>query len=133
MEESTVSINRLSDLANISHNTARKRLSAAGAKPNKDNRYDLGEAVRALLSSRDILEERKGLIAAQRQRVEHENDIAAGNWVHTDEIYKTFEGIFIAIRQTILASNLSDQEKHDVLKELRHDVLAADPVEGEQK
>jgi hypothetical protein len=103
--------------------------------PDERGKYTSKQVFRAMTSDsrRRLEEERLLLIQQQREKAERENDVARGDWVHTDEVYKTFEGIFIAIRQTILASNLSDQEKHDVLKELRHDVLSADPAEGEQK
>jgi ribosomal protein S1 len=125
MQEDTVSINRLSDLAGCTHATARKKLEVAGAKPDKDNKYDLGTAIRALLASKDINEERKRLIVAQREKVERENEIAAGEWIHADEAYKAFAGVFIAMRETIRASHLSESEKCDLLKELRQDLLDA--------
>jgi hypothetical protein len=122
------SINKLSDLAGVSHNTMRKKLKVAGAKPDADGKYDLGVAIRSLLASQDIAEERKGLIAAQRERIELENKISCGEWVHTRQVYQEYEGIFVAIRQTVLASHLNDQEKCDLLRELRHDLESADPV-----
>jgi len=123
------SINKLSDLAGVSHNTMRKKLKVAGAKPDADGKYDLGVAIRSLLGFQDIAEERKGLIAAQRERVELENEVSRGGLVHTSEVYKAYEGIFVAIRQTVLASHLSDEEKCELLRELRHDLVSAQPVE----
>jgi hypothetical protein len=125
MQNDAVSINRISDLAGVTHLTARKKLEVAGAKPNADGKYDLGVAIRALLASKDLNEERKKLIEAQRRKVEFENEVAHGEWIHADEVYKAYEGVFIALRQTILASHLSEQEKCDLLKELRHDMVNA--------
>ncbi|SRR5258707_2271620 len=129
----TVSINRLSDLAGVSHATARKKPEIAGAKPGTDGKYDLGVAIRAFLASKDITEERKKLIAAQREKVELENEVARGEWVHTSTVYREYEGVFVALRQSILASHLSDSEKCELLRELRHDLVSADPVGGTQE
>ena len=131
--EDRVSINRLSDLAGESHATARKKLEVAGAKPGDDGKYDLGVAIRALLASKDITEERKKLIEAQRTKIEFETEVARGNWVHTDDVGRELSGILIALRQTILASHLSDSEKCDLLKELKRDVLTASPVGESEK
>jgi hypothetical protein len=128
-----ISISKLSDLAGVSHVTARKKLEIAGAKPGSDKLYDLGEAIRALLASKDINEERLKLLAAQRDKVEFENAIAREGWVLKSTVYREYEGCFIAIRQTILASNLSDSDKCALMAELRHDLNNAEPVRGEQE
>ena len=133
MHNDTVSINRISDLAGVTHLTARKKLEVAGAKPNADGTFDLGVAIRSLLASKDINEERKKLIAAQREKIEFENRLALGEWVHTSTVFKEYEGVFVAMRATILASHLSDAEKCELLKELRHDLVSADPVVGIQE
>jgi hypothetical protein len=124
----TISISKLADLAGIAHATARKRLTAAGANPESDEKYDLGVAIRALLASADIHEERRRLIVAQREKIEFENDVARGSWVHVDDIFKAYEGVFVAIRQTVLASNLTDSEKAEFMAELRHEIVTATPI-----
>ena len=45
--ETTLTVNRLADLAGITHGTARRRLAAAGAKPESDGRYSLRSVLQA--------------------------------------------------------------------------------------
>lgn len=55
----------------------------------------------------------------EADKVALENDKTRGKLVEIEAVYKHFEGMFVAFRSHILASTLSDQEKDELLNNLR--------------
>jgi hypothetical protein len=54
---------------------------------------------------------------AENERVENER--LTGELVEVEAVFRTFQGVFISMRQTILGSELSDREKDELLNNLR--------------
>jgi len=55
----------------------------------------------------------------EADRVALENEKTRGNLVETEAVYRHFEGIFVGLRARVLASGLIDQEKDELLDDLR--------------
>jgi len=55
----------------------------------------------------------------EADRVALENEKTRGNLVETEEVYKHFEGVFVGLRARVLASGLIEQEKDELLDDLR--------------
>jgi hypothetical protein len=74
-----------------------------------------------------LREKQGGTLAAERLRklkeeadkVALENDKTRGKLVDIEAVYRHFQGIYVALRARILASNLDDQEKDEILNDLR--------------
>lgn len=65
-----------------------------------------------------LASERLRKLKEDADKVAIENERSRGNLVETEAVYGHFEGLFVALRQRILASGLSDQEKDELLKDL---------------
>jgi phage terminase Nu1 subunit (DNA packaging protein) len=85
------------------------------------------QIVRAIYDNTEA--ERARLVREQADRLAIANAKSRSETVEADTIYRAYEGVFVSVRQTILASALSDSEKADVLANLRHDITEADDSE----
>jgi hypothetical protein len=56
------------------------------------------------------------------ERIELEIEQTRSKLIDREVVYKMHEGIFIALRQTVLASGLTDIEKSEMLKEMRRGI-----------
>ena len=125
------SISHLADLAGVSHGTMRRHLLSGGAEPEPAGRYRLGTVLKALIADPgDQKAERTKLIQAQREKIEVQTDRAKRELIPVDEFYRAYEGIFIALRQSIISFNMPDADKSELLGILRKDVLEAPSVEA---
>jgi|SRR5271165_6976564 len=107
--------------------TLTKKLRAQEAAPAEDGRYSTQQICVALFD--DVEAERIRLLQEQSRRLKLANDKKSGEQVDADTVFRNYEGVFIALRQTILASHLSDAEKAECLSNLRHDLLDAKAIE----
>lgn len=123
------SISHLADLAGVSHGTMRRHLVSGGAEPEPGGRYALGSVLKALIADPgDQRAERTKLIQAQREKIEVQTDRAKRELIPADEFYRAYEGIFIALRQSIISFNMPDADKSELLGILRKDVLEAPEI-----
>jgi len=75
----------------------------------------------------DDLEKQSGSLQGQRLRklteeadkLALDNEKTRGGLVETEAVYKHLEGVFVALRARILASNLDDLDKDQILNDLR--------------
>ncbi len=96
--------------------------------PPINGEYEFLATLLGLISNRDKLREKQGgTLATERLRklkeeadkVALENDKTRGKLVEIEAVYKHFEGIYVAFRARILASGLGDEEKDEILNDLR--------------
>jgi hypothetical protein len=114
----------------VNPRTLRAKLSQQGILPGEDKQYSTEQITAAIYG--DLHTERLRLVRAQRERIQQQIDENSGRLVDSDRFFLEYSGIFSAIRQHVLASDLSDAEKAGLLAELRNDVLYAKPVEAEE-
>jgi phage terminase Nu1 subunit (DNA packaging protein) len=111
----------------IHRSTLTKKLRQGDAEPGTDGRYSTQQLVSAIFN--DATSERTRLYREQADKLAIENSKSRLETIDVETVYKAYEGCFISIRQTILASNLTDVEKSEILGNLRHDTTEAKPVE----
>jgi hypothetical protein len=118
------SISKLADLAGCAHITMRKRLVSAGAQSDNDGKYTLADVLKALLSeSSELQEERTKLVQEQRKKLEHINAESEGRLVDAHAFFLQYSEIFSYIRTIIFSSDLSEDEKKDLSRELQRVVV----------
>jgi hypothetical protein len=88
--------------------------------PGADQRYTTKDIHKAICG--DIHSKRQRLLDAQAQRIELEIEQTRSKLIDREVVYKMHERIFIALRQTVLASGLTDIEKSEMLKEMRRGI-----------
>jgi len=111
----------------VDRKTMTKKLRAQDTAPAEDGRYSTLQIYLAL--SGDVEAERIRLLQEQSRRLKLANDRKSGEQVDAETVFRTYEGVFIALRQTILASHLNDAEKAECLANLRHDTMEAKAIE----
>jgi hypothetical protein len=96
--------------------------------PPERGQYQLAPTLRGLFKFyREVRQKDTGNLAAERLRklkeeadkIALENEKTRGALVEIEAVYKHFEGIFVSFRARVLASGLTDEEKDEVLKDLR--------------
>jgi hypothetical protein len=117
------SIYRAAGEFGLTHQTLSKRLRQLGSAPAKDGRYSTQQIVSAIFN--DANSERTRLYREQADRLALANAKARAEQIDPAEVYKVYEGIFAAMRVTVLASKLTDAEKGEILGNLRHDVAVS--------
>ena len=120
-------LNAAADEFGVHRATLAKKLRAQEAAPADDGRYSTAQICAALFD--DVEAERIRLLQEQSRRLKLANDRKAGEQVDAETVFRTYEGVFIALRQTILASHLDDAEKAECLANLRHDMIEAKAIE----
>ena len=103
-----------------------RKLRQADLERSPDGKYSTKEIVSALYD--DNHSERTRLYREQADRLAIANAKARSEQIDVDSVSKTYEGIFQAMRKTILASPLTDAEKAEALAQLRHDTTESVPV-----
>jgi phage terminase Nu1 subunit (DNA packaging protein) len=103
-----------------------RKLRQADLEPSVDGRYSTKEILSAIFD--DASSERTRLYREQGDKLAIENAKARSEQIDVESVWKTYEGIFRAMRKTILASPLTDAEKAEALAQLRHDTTDAVPV-----
>lgn len=111
----------------IAHKTLRTKLALAGTNPGEDGRYSTKQIDAAIHD--DISEERIRLTKEQADKTALQNAIIRAERPTVEAVYKTHEGIYIALRQTILASHLNDAEQAECLEDLRRAILDSRPID----
>jgi len=103
-----------------------RQLRQSDDEPSHDGRFSTKQIVAAIFN--DTNSERTRLYREQADKLSLENNKTRSEHVGVDIVWKAYEGIFAAMRKTILASPLSDAEKADALAQLRHDLTEPVPV-----
>lgn len=101
----------------VARDTMRTALRQAGQVAADDERFTTKQICAALFG--DLKAEKTGLTRAQREHWELENKQAAGILINVDEAIGAVHQFTFAIRQKILLSSLTDQEKNGLLLELQ--------------
>ncbi|SRR6266852_3035394 len=96
-------------------------------EPGEDGKYSTKQILSVLFD--DVQAERIRLYREQADRLEIQNAKARAEQVDVETVYKAYEGVFIALRQSVLASNMTDAEKAECLAKFRHDTTEANPIE----
>ena len=100
--------------------TVSKKLSAAHISPGTDHRYSTKDIVQSVV--RRYPDERKRLLTAQADRIELEIEQSRAKLLDRETVLSLHEAIFASLGQVILASNLTDLEKSEAIKEMRHGI-----------
>jgi phage terminase Nu1 subunit (DNA packaging protein) len=66
----------------------------------------------------DLFHQRLRITREQADKLALSNQQRRGELFEADAIYRAFEALFVAMRKTIKASKLSDDEKADILRDL---------------
>lgn len=111
----------------IHRSTLTKNLRSGDTEPGTDGRYSTQQIASAIYNDSDS--ERTRLYREQADKLALANAKTRSEHVDVETVFKAYEGVFISIRGTILASNLTDVEKSDILSNLRHDTTDAKPIE----
>ncbi len=72
-----------------------------------------------LKDSTTMAAEKLRKLKEEADRVALENERTRGKLVEVEAVYKHFEGIFVSFRARVLASSLSNEEKDELLNDLR--------------
>jgi phage terminase Nu1 subunit (DNA packaging protein) len=103
----------------IHRSTLTKKLRVGDTEPGPDGKFSTQQIVAAIYN--DSNSERTRLYREQGDRLALENAKSRSEQIDVESVWKTYEGIFSAMRKTILASPLTDAEKAEALAQLRHD------------
>ena len=101
----------------VARETMRTALRQSGHLPGADECYSTRQVAAALFG--DLKAERTGLTRAQREHWELENKQAAGILINVDDAILLVHQFTYAIRQKVLLSGLTEQEKNNLLLELQ--------------
>ena len=101
--------------------TVSGRVRQSGITPGEDGLFSTVDIHRALCPDVEIElnAERLRKTKAESERIELENEKTRGTLVSVEATYKHFEHFFVALRARILASGLTEDEKDELLKDLR--------------
>jgi phage terminase Nu1 subunit (DNA packaging protein) len=122
------SINQAAAEFGLTHQTLTKRLRQSSSVPGADGRYSTRQILAAVFN--DVNSERIRLYREQADKLAFENAKARAEQIDAGEVYKAYEGIFAAMRTTVLASKLTNAEKGEIMGNLRHDVAVnSAPIE----
>jgi phage terminase Nu1 subunit (DNA packaging protein) len=103
-----------------------RKLHQADLEPSPDGRYSTKEILGAIFD--DATSERTRLYREQADKLALENAKSRLETVDAETVYKAYEGIFIAMRKTILGSRLTDAEKAQACGQLVHDIAEPLPI-----
>ena len=107
--------------------TLQKRLNANEAKPDKHNRYSIREIDAAVHGS--MSDEKLGLVKAQREAQEMENEKEAGNLVDLQDFMQAFSRKAVAVKQLIMSRvDLTDAQKEEILQGISDTYFAKDSM-----
>ena len=98
------------------HKTLSKNLAASGITAGKDGLFSSRDALRLVFG--DLEAERLRKTREEADKLELENEQTRGNLLETEAVYRHFERVFVAFRQKVLASSLTEEEKYDLLNDL---------------
>jgi hypothetical protein len=101
----------------LDHKTLRKRLVAADTVAGPDGCYSTPQITAAIFG--DLYDQKLRIAKAQAEKLEIANKVRADELYEAEPIYRAFEAIFTAVRQKILASAMTNQEKDDLLRDLK--------------
>jgi hypothetical protein len=102
---------------NAEPRTIRKRLVAADVVAGPDGCYSTPQITAAVYG--DLYGEKLRIAKQQADKLELANQVRRDELFESDAIYQAFEAIFTAVRQKILASNMSNAEKDELLRDLQ--------------
>ena len=101
----------------INPRTLTKNLRQASIEVGKDGKFSTAQICAAVFGDRESEELRK--VREEADKVAIHNAKERGALVEAEAVFRTFHGVFISMRQTILGSELSDREKDELLNNLR--------------
>ncbi len=110
------SINRAAMEFGADNMTLEKRRRAAGIEPGEDGYYSTRDIASLIFGDKEAETIRK--ISAEARQVELKNAITEGELIPVASVIKICARILVPVRQKILSSSLSEQERHDMLEDL---------------
>lgn len=103
---------------NIHQDTLAKRLRRESILADKeDGKFSTAQIVKAIFG--DITGERLRKTREEADRIAIENEKSRGVLIEAEVVYRTYETVFVVIRQKILALEIPDGDKDELINELR--------------
>jgi phage terminase Nu1 subunit (DNA packaging protein) len=124
----TISADKLEALTGLTDRRHRQLAKEGYFAPPQGGQYQFASTLRGLFkyfredrnkASQTLNSERLRKLHEEADKVALENEKTRGNLVEIEAVYKHFEGIFVAFRARVLASSLTDEEKDELLNDLR--------------
>lgn len=110
------SINRAAVEFGADNSTLERRRRAAGIEPGEDGCYSTRDVAAMIFGDKEAETIRK--ISAEARQVELKNAITEGELIPVSSVIKICARVLVPVRQKILSSSLSEQERHDMLEDL---------------
>lgn len=98
-------------------NTLTRLVRVAGIEPGSDGKFSTAQIAAAIYGDKASEDLRKVREEADKLALHNAKERAA--LVEAEAVFRTFQGVFISMRQTILGSELTDREKDELLNNLR--------------
>jgi hypothetical protein len=98
-------------------NTLTRLVRVAGIEPGSDGKFSTAQIASAIFGDKASEDLRK--VREEADKLALHNAKERGALVDVEAVFRTFQGVFISMRQTILGSELSDREKDELLNNLR--------------
>lgn len=98
-------------------NTLTRLVRVAGIEPGNDGKFSTAQIASAIYGDKAAEDLRKTREEADKLAIH--NAKQRGSLVEAEAVFRTFQGVFVSMRQTILGSELSDREKDELLNNLR--------------
>lgn len=117
------SIQRAAVEFGLHRETLAKYLHREGVRPGADGKYSTLDICKGVFG--DLRHEQTRETRERADKLEMENRQKRRELIPAGDVYCSQEGTFIAIRQRILSSGMTEEEKHDLLTQL-HSLRSTD-------
>ena len=101
---------------NMHYEMIARRQRALGIEPGEDGLYTTADIAKMVFGDKEA--ETIGKLAAERRNVELKNAILEGELIPVKSVLSLCARVVVPLRQKILSSNLSEQERHELLTDI---------------
>jgi hypothetical protein len=101
----------------VDSKTLAKRIKLAGIEPGEDGKFSTEQICRATFG--DLRGEQTRETKERADKLALANEKERGRLLDAEKVYKHYEGVFVTLRQKTLASAMTDDEKDELLNDLR--------------
>lgn len=85
--------------------------------PGEDGKWSTAQICSAIFG--DLRGEQTRLAKENADARALENEKSRGRLLEAEDVYRHYEGVFVTLRQKTLASSMTDEEKDELLNDLR--------------
>lgn len=94
-----------------------RRIKTAGILPGPDNKYSTADIHRAIFGDMDA--ERLRKTTEEANAIALTNAVSRGDLIDKSDFLKRYETVYSGMRQRIMSSGMTDQEKDELLGDLQ--------------